>query len=89
MDRVLIGGVNFTPSHNSQHFDLAMEEMVSLVKACDMEPVGRIEQNMESANTATYIGAGKAHAESVDKFFHFRLCFLIILFWFISFRIWL
>ena len=36
-----------------------MEEMVSLVKACDMEPVGRIEQNMESANTATYIGAGK------------------------------
>ncbi len=24
-----------------------------------MEPVGRIEQNMESANTATYIGAGK------------------------------
>lgn len=59
MDRVLIVGVNFTPSHNSQHFDLAMEEMVSLVKACDMEPVGRIEQNMESANTATYIGAGK------------------------------
>lgn len=33
--------------------------MASLVKACDMEPVGRIEQNMESANTATYIGAGK------------------------------
>ena len=59
MDKVLIVGVNFTPSHNSQHFDLAMEEMVSLVKACDMEPVGRIEQNMESANTATYIGAGK------------------------------
>ena len=24
------------------------------------------------------------HAESVDKFFHFRLCFLNILFWFIS-----
>ena len=59
MDRVLIVGVNFTPSHNSQHFDLAMEEMVTLVKAYDMEPVGRIEQNMESANTATYIGAGK------------------------------
>lgn len=59
MDRVLIVGANFTASHNSQHFDLAMEEMVSLVKACDMEPVGRIEQNMESANTATYIGAGK------------------------------
>ncbi len=59
MDKVLIVGVNFTTEHKSQHFDLAMEEMASLVKACDMEPVGRIEQNMESANTATYIGAGK------------------------------
>lgn len=59
MDKVLIVGVNFTTDHKSQHFDLAMEEMVSLVKACDMEPVGRMEQNMESANTATYIGAGK------------------------------
>lgn len=36
-----------------------MDEMVSLVKACDMEPAGRVEQNMESPNTATYIGAGK------------------------------
>ncbi len=59
MDKVLIVGVNFTTEHKSQHFDLAMEEMASLVKACGMEPVGRIEQNMESANTATYIGAGK------------------------------
>ena len=59
MDKVLIVGVNFTTEHKSLHFDLAMEEMASLVKACDMEPVGRIEQNMESANTATYIGAGK------------------------------
>ena len=59
MDKVLIVGVNFTTEHKSQHFDLAMEEMASLVKACDMEPVGRIEQNMESANTATDIGAGK------------------------------
>lgn len=59
MDKVLIVGVNFTTDHKSQHFDLAMEEMVSLVKACDMEPVGRMEQNMESANTATYIGVGK------------------------------
>ncbi|MDE7185572.1 MAG: GTPase HflX [Lachnospiraceae bacterium] len=59
MDKVLIVGVNFTTDHKSQRFELAMDEMVSLVKACDMEPVGCIEQNMESANTATYIGAGK------------------------------
>ena len=61
MDRVLIVGVNMTSgtSLNKSCFDLAMAEMVSLVKACDMEPVGRIEQNMESPNTATYIGVGK------------------------------
>lgn len=59
MDKVLIVGVNFTADYKNQSFDLAMDEMVSLVKACDMEPVGRIEQNMASANTATYIGAGK------------------------------
>ncbi len=63
MDRALIVGMNITTNTNGiskqESFDHAMDEMVSLVKACDMEPVGRIEQNMESANTATYIGAGK------------------------------
>lgn len=63
MDRALIVGVNVTAGKDLNKkkgsFDLAMDEMVSLVKACDMEPVGRIEQNMESPNTATYIGAGK------------------------------
>ncbi|MDE6220086.1 MAG: GTPase HflX, partial [Lachnospiraceae bacterium] len=63
MDRALIVGMNITTNTNGiskqESFNHAMDEMVSLVKACDMEPVGRIEQNMESANTATYIGAGK------------------------------
>lgn len=63
MDKALIVGVNITTSTGAnmarERFELAMDEMVSLVKACDMEPVGRIEQNMEAANTATYIGAGK------------------------------
>ncbi len=63
MDKALIVGMNMTagadPNRKKGSFDLAMDEMVSLVKACDMEPVGRIEQNMESPNTATYIGAGK------------------------------
>lgn len=59
MDKVLIVGLNLTTNPKSQNFDLAMDEMVCLVKACDMEPVGRVEQNMESVNTATYIGAGK------------------------------
>ncbi|MDE7478959.1 MAG: GTPase HflX [Lachnospiraceae bacterium] len=59
MDKALIVGMNITSGKRKESFDLAMDEMLSLVKACNMEPVGRIEQNMESANTATYIGAGK------------------------------
>lgn len=59
MNRVLIVGVNIMGSRRNGSFELAMDEMVSLVKACDMEPAGRVEQNMEYANTATYIGAGK------------------------------
>ena len=59
MDRALIVGVNINTDRKNGSFQLAMDEMMSLVKACDMEPVGRIEQNMEYANTSTYIGAGK------------------------------
>ncbi len=63
MDKALIVGVNITTNTDKnkaqERFGLAMDEMVSLVQACSMEPVGRIEQNMESANAATYIGAGK------------------------------
>lgn len=60
MERALIVGVNINrDKRSSAAFGLAMDEMISLVKACDMQPVGRIEQNMESANTATYIGTGK------------------------------
>ena len=60
MERALIVGVNISKNkQSSAAFGLAMDEMLSLVKACDMQPVGTIEQNMESANTATYIGIGK------------------------------
>lgn len=63
MDRALIVGMNTTTNFNTnqgkERFDLAMDEMVSLVKACNMEAVGRIAQSMESPNAATYIGAGK------------------------------
>jgi len=59
MDKALIVGVNINDNGKAGSFALAMQEMVRLVKACDMEPVGRVEQNMERANTATYIGTGK------------------------------
>jgi len=60
MERALIVGVHITADRGSSAaFAFAMEEMDSLVKACGMQPVGSVEQNMERANTATYIGAGK------------------------------
>ena len=65
MERALIVGVNISnsQSRNSNNryesFNLAIREMVSLAKACEMEVVGQVEQNMENANTATYIGPGK------------------------------
>lgn len=57
MERALIVGVNI--NRKVSEFELSMDEMSSLAEACDMEVAGRIEQNMEYANTATYIGAGK------------------------------
>ena len=57
MERALIIGVNINKSASA--FELAMNEMSSLAEACGMEVAGRIEQNMERANTATYIGSGK------------------------------
>lgn len=59
MERALIVGVNVTTNRAAGSFDLAMDEMISLVKACEMEPVGRVEQNMEYPSAATYIGTGK------------------------------
>jgi len=42
MDKVLIVGMNLVTEQKKQNFDLAMNEMVSLVEACNMEPVGRV-----------------------------------------------
>ncbi len=57
MERALIIGINIDKSAGA--FELAMDEMSSLAEACGMEVAGRIEQRMERANTATYIGSGK------------------------------
>lgn len=56
MEKALIVGVNL---NGQDDFELSMKELESLAQACNMEVVGRAEQNMEYANTATYIGAGK------------------------------
>lgn len=40
--------------------DYSMEELKNLAKACDMEVVGIVIQNLEHPVAATYIGSGKA-----------------------------
>lgn len=56
MEKALIVGVNI---NNQIDFELSMNELESLANACNMEVVGKAEQNMENINTATYIGTGK------------------------------
>ena len=62
MERALIVGVNKTVDRKTEKSQFAIDEMMSLVKACDMQPVGCLEQNMDSTNASTYIGAGKVRA---------------------------
>lgn len=60
MENALIVGVNINNGKNNYaRFELAMDEMASLAQACNMQVVGRIEQNLDQVNTATYIGHGK------------------------------
>lgn len=44
---------------NTENFERSMDEMERLIVACDMEPVGRVVQNMPNPNSATYVGSGK------------------------------
>lgn len=57
MDRAIIVGLR-TSEYEGKEYDL--EELKSLVKACDMEVLGVITQTLESPVAATYIGRGKA-----------------------------
>ena len=54
--RALLAGVRL---NENQDFEVSMKELNNLVKACDMEPVARIDQNLASINAAYYIGSGK------------------------------
>lgn len=54
--RALLAGVHLNENND---FEISMNELSSLVKACDMEPVIRIDQNLSCINAAYYIGSGK------------------------------
>lgn len=54
--KAVLIGVNV---NNQINFEESMEELEDLVNACEMEVVGRADQNMKAINKATYIGSGK------------------------------
>lgn len=54
--KAVLIGVNID---NQSNFEESMEELENLVNACEMEVVGRADQNMKAVNKATYIGSGK------------------------------
>lgn len=54
--KAVLIGVNV---NNQKNFEESMVELENLVIACDMEVVGRADQNLKAINKATYIGSGK------------------------------
>lgn len=57
-EKVLIVGVHLDEVKESD-FNLSMQELWDLAEACDMEVLGRVDQNLSQPNKALYIGPGK------------------------------
>lgn len=54
--RAILVGVNL---NDDADFAVSMEELASLAEACDMQVIGKVEQNLDMINQAFYIGTGK------------------------------
>lgn len=63
VERALLVGVNVA---NEKDFDILMEELKELARACDFYVSGEVIQNLEKVNRALYVGTGKVH-EISDK----------------------
>ncbi|MBQ9420197.1 MAG: GTPase HflX [Lachnospiraceae bacterium] len=57
--RVICAGVFETSKGISEDFDYSMKELEELAKACRLEPVCRITQNLDHALSTFYVGPGK------------------------------
>ncbi len=55
-ERAIVVGLN---CNHQEDFEHSMEELIELAKACEMEVVARVDQNLSSVVQALYIGAGK------------------------------
>lgn len=54
--RVIIVGINI---NNKNNFEESIIELKNLCIACDMEVVGKVEQNLKKINPTFYMGSGK------------------------------
>ena len=61
--KVLLVGVNL---NDEFYFFKSMNELEELVKACQMQPIGSVVQNLKEINSAFYVGSGKLE-EIKDK----------------------
>ena len=55
-DKAFLVGVNI---NDDPDYERSMAELSELAKACNMEVVGRAEQNLPHVNQAFYVGTGK------------------------------
>ena len=55
-ERTLLLGVDL---HDGEDFERSMQELWNLAKACNMEPVGQVVQNLPKLHQALYMGKGK------------------------------
>ncbi|PFN19364.1 GTPase HflX [Bacillus cereus] len=56
LQRAVLVGVNLG---NEADFAYSMEELANLTKACDVEVIGQVTQNLQRVNPSHYIGKGK------------------------------
>ncbi len=56
--RAVLVGAN-TGSQSDDDFEVSMQELRGLTKACDIEPLIKATQNLSCEDSATYIGSGK------------------------------
>ena len=45
--------------NNNEDYKNSMEELANLAKACDIETVGEMSQNLSRINNSSYFGSGK------------------------------
>lgn len=57
LERVLLAGVDC--EDNTDELKRSMEELAGLARACNMEPVGMVTQNVDFINKGLYMGSGK------------------------------